>query len=220
MSDSDNNDILGQLKKDNVFDSIEYKALLEQLNTVSDQLTTVEAENLANASALSKARNDTDASSRLISDLEGSVNEFRGTTQLRQTPMSYSKLDTRPHWNVWKNKILVYGANDFGSSFAERTAHIGPFMANMRKRVNNLLKYYHSVGLATCQYPLCRSVLLTDPLVNTLSAIVCPRCCSILYCSLHCMTHHSRIHGLLCAPSIAWAPEVPKNAKRKQAPTV
>ena len=216
MSD---NDILAVLGNENVYESLEYKELLEQLNTVSAQLTTVVAENSTNISALAETQENLSKAQSLISDLEESVNVFRGTTQIRPTTMSYSKLDTRPHWNVWNNQILVYGANDFGTGFADRKNHTGPFLANMRKRIKQLLQYYHYLGQATCQYPLCRGVLLTDPLDNTLSAIVCPRCCSILYCSLQCMSHHSRIHGLLCAPSIAWTTEAPKTAKRKQAPT-
>jgi hypothetical protein len=219
MSDTEQS-VLAVLGSENVLDSFEYKELLEQHNTVSAQLTTVVAENSTNISALAKTQENLSKAQSLISDLEESVSAFHGDTELRQTPMSYSvSKANRQHWKSWQNQSLVYEADDFGFSFEDRKAHHGAFMAHMRKRTSRLLQYYHAMGQATCQYPPCSSKFLLDIVPNTLSAIVCPRCCNVLYCSLHCMSHHSHIHGLSCAPSIAWNTEVHKTAKRKQPST-
>jgi hypothetical protein len=230
MSD-ENHDVLEELGKEDATDTLEYRALLVQYEMATDRLTTEEAKhavtifNLAEAQdALSTAQNDSAHYRRLAIDLDESTHIFHGEANIHPIPFSYDQKDCRLHWNEWRNKRLVYDVNAFGFSFEDRTNHMGAFLANMRNRTTLLLQYYHFMGQAFCQYPPCSSHLMTDvghaqsiP-TNTLRAIVCPRCCNILYCSVQCMTHHDRIHGLLCVESIAWDTEVPNSKKRKQPP--
>jgi len=225
MSDEDHN-VLELLGNEDATDTLEYKALLEQYEMATDRLTTEEAKHAVTISKLSNAQDDSAHYRRLAVDLDESTHIFHGEANILPTPFSYDQKDCRLHWNEWQNKRLIYDVNAFGFSFQDRTNHMGAFIANMRNRTTLLLQYYHFMGQAFCQYPPCSSHLMTgigraqsNP-TNTLRAIVCPKCCNVLYCSVQCMTHHDRIHGLLCFESVAWDTEVPNSKKRKHPPVL
>ena len=205
MSDNSKSEsVLDEVGSDNVnvHESIEYKELQAQFNLVSDQLVNEQAAHVATVTELtetqeklSNAQDDSAHYRRLAVDLEESTQTFHGEANILPTPFSYDQKECRQHWNNWQNKRLTYDVNAFGFSFQDRTNHMGAFIANMRNRTNLLLQYYHFMGQAFCQYPPCSSHLMTgigraqsNP-TNTLRAIVCPKCCNVLYCSVQCMTH-------------------------------
>jgi hypothetical protein len=68
----------------------------------------------------------------------------------------------------------------------------------MQNRSKLLLHFAHATGSAGCANVSCGVLFPPDNDRRHFLAICCPRCCSVLYCSIACMARHSNFHTAAC----------------------
>ena len=106
-----------------------------------------------------------------------------------------------PLFSDWQGGRLKVDDGSLGFTFEDRNipALANVFLQAMQNRSKALLQFARDTGSAGCAYVSCGAQFPEhDDKRRNFLAICCPKCCSILYCSMACMARHANFHSAAC----------------------